>query len=213
MEKQNEPLSSLTHLIGAVLSVAALVLLVVFAALRGTAWHVTSFAIFGSTLILLYISSTIYHFLSHPTAKNVFKKIDHSMIYVLIAGTYTPICLVALRGGWGWTLFGIVWGLTALGIVFSTATEMNKLLSTLVYVAMGWLVVIAFVPLVKAIPFAGLMWMVAGGIFYTVGAVFHELGRIIPGKRWFGMHDIFHILVLAGSFCHFWLMFKYILYL
>lgn len=213
MKKQNEPLSSLLHLIGAVLSVAALVLLVVFAALRGTAWHVTSFAIFGSTLILLYLSSTLYHFLSHPTAKKVFRKIDHSMIYLLIAGTYTPICLIPLRGAWGWSLFGVIWGLTILGIVLSNTLRMKGWISTVIYIALGWIAVIAIFPLVESVPFAGIMWLIVGGVFYTLGTIFYGLDGIIHRSRWFGMHEIFHIFVLAGSFSHFWLMIRYILYI
>ena len=213
MEKQNEPLSSLIHLIGTVLSVAALSILVVFAALYSTAWHVTTFAIFGAALILVYLTSTIYHFLSHPKAKRVFRKIDHSMIYVLIAGSYTPICLIALCGAWGWSLFGVIWGLAILGIVLSTTLKIKGWLATIIYIILGWLAVIALAPLTKAVPFAGIMWLLAGGIFYTLGTIFHGLHKILPFRRWFNMHDVFHLFVLAGSFSHFWLMFKYILYL
>lgn len=210
--KLNDPISGLTHFIGALFSIAGLVLLVVFGALNGTAWHVVSFSIFGASLILLYTASTLYHWLPlQPKGREIMRRIDHMMIYVLIAGTYTPVCLVAIRGGWGWSLFGSIWGLALLGIVFKI-WWMNapRWLSTSFYVFMGWLAAIAFYPLVKAVSWGGLAWLIAGGVFYSVGAVIYGIKKpnITPN---FGFHEIFHLFVMAGSLSHFFLMWRYIL--
>jgi hemolysin III len=210
--KLNDPISGLTHFIGALFSIAGLVLLVVFAALRGTAWHVVSFSIFGASLILLYSASTLYHWLPlKPRGREVMRKVDHMMIYVLIAGTYTPICLVAIRGGWGWSLFGSIWGLAVLGIVFKIFwMNAPRWLYTSFYIFMGWLAVIAFYPLVQAVSWGGLFWLVAGGVLYSLGAVIYGLKKpnISPN---FGFHEIFHLFVMAGSLSHFILMWRYIL--
>lgn len=208
----NDPISGLTHFIGALLSIAGLVLLVVFAALRATAWHVVSFSIFGASLILLYSASTLYHWLPlKPRGREILRKIDHMMIYVLIAGTYTPICLVAIRGGWGWSLFGSIWGLAILGIILK-AFWMNapRWLYTSFYVFMGWLAAIAFYPLVQAISWQGLFWLISGGILYSVGAVIYALKKPSFSSN-FGFHEIFHIFVMAGSLSHFILMWRFIL--
>ncbi len=213
MPRDNEPLSSLTHLIGASLALAALTLMVVFAVIYGTALHIVSYSIFGTAMLLLYITSTIYHFLPKgKTPKKVFQKLDHSMIYVLIAGTYTPICLVALRGALGWTVFGIIWGLAALGISLKCFfKKVNQIFSTLLYLIMGWLIVIAFVPLMTTLSNAGLWWLFAGGLCYTIGVIFFALDEIVPRTRWWGLHELFHLFVIAGSFCHFWLMLKHVI--
>lgn len=209
---ENEPVSGLLHFIGVLLSIAGLVLLIVFAAQKGTAWHIVGFSIFGTTLILLYVTSTLYHFFPITSkAKRVFKRIDHAMIYALIAGTYTPICLVALHGVWGWTLFGVIWAIAAAGIsIKSAGVKMADWLSTLIYIAMGWCAVIAFVPLRAALSTNGFLWMYAGGVFYTIGAVIYSFGSIWKSK-WFGAHELWHMFVMAGSFCHFWLMLNYVL--
>lgn len=211
--KLKEPINGLTHLIGALFSIAGLVLLVYFAAIKGTVWHVVSFSIFGASLILLYTSSTLYHWLPlSERGTKIFRRIDHIMIFILIAGTYTPVCLVSLRGGWGWSLFGVVWGIAVAGIVLKMFwLQAPRWLYILVYVFMGWLAIIALLPLIRSIPLDGLGWLLIGGIFYSVGALIYGLKRpnIIPG--WFGFHEIFHILTMAGSFSHFWLMFKYVL--
>lgn len=211
--KLKEPINGLTHLIGALFSIAGLVLLVYFAAIKGTVWHVVSFSIFGASLILLYTSSTLYHWLPlSERGTKIFRRIDHIMIFILIAGTYTPVCLVSLRGGWGWSLFGVVWGIAVAGIVLKLFwLQAPRWLYILVYVFMGWLAIIALLPLIRSIPLDGLGWLLIGGIFYSVGALIYGLKRpnIIPG--WFGFHEIFHILTMAGSFSHFWLMFKYVL--
>ena len=188
--------NSVTHGLGAVLSVLALVLLVVLAALHGTARHVVGSAIFGATLVLLYTMSTLYHALRNPRAKRVFKILDHSAIYLLIAGTYTPFCLATLRGGWGWSLFGVVWGLAAAGVAFKTVfTGRFELLSTAVYLAMGWMVMVAAVPLWRALPAPGLAWLMAGGACYTLGVAFYAWRRL----RFH--HAVWHLFVLGGSLC------------
>lgn len=213
--KIKDPISSLTHLFGALLSIVGLVLLVYHAAIKATVWHIVTFAIFGGSLILLYTASTVYHTLSvSDRATRVLRKIDHMMIYILIAGTYTPICLIPLRGVLGWGLFGSIWGIAIIGIVMKGFwLNAPRWLSTLFYTIMGWLVIVAFLPLVETVPAAGIGWLVAGGILYTIGAVIY--GTKWPKINWkfFGFHEIFHLFVLLGSFCHFWLMYRYILYL
>ena len=198
---ENEPWSAITHLIGAALSVAGLVLLVVFAAIHGTVWHVVGFTLFGASLIALYTVSTIYHFLPISTrAKHIMRRIDHAMIYVLIAGTYTPICIVTLRGPWGWSLFGVIWALTAAGVsIKASGVHMAQWLSTSIYAAMGWLMVVAFVPLIKSVPLAGLAWLLGGGLFYTFGAIIFSYDEIKLPWNHFGMHEIWHLFVLAAS--------------
>lgn len=212
ISKFRDPVSGLSHFIGVLLSIAALVLLVVFSTIKATPWHVVSFSIFGTTLILLYTASSLYHLL--PLSEKgirIFRKIDHMMIFVLIAGTYTPICLVPLRGAWGWSLFGVIWGLAIAGIVMKIFwLQAPRWLYTTIYVAMGWIAVVAFWPLIHGMPLGGVLWLVIGGIFYTVGAVIYAIKK--PNfSKYFGFHEIFHIFILAGSISHFWMMFRYIL--
>lgn len=208
----NEPGSAFTHLLGFLLAIAGLVLLVVFAARQGTVWHVVGFTIFGTTLILLYLASTIYHFIpiTHK-AKRIMQRVDHAMIYVLIAGSYTPICFVTLRGAWGWSLFGVVWGLAILGIFWKAFGKMHPVTSTVIYVLMGWLAVVALVPLKESLSTSALAWLFAGGIFYTVGALIFGLERFVPRTKWIGMHEVWHLFVMAGSFCHFWFVLRFVL--
>ena len=198
--------SSITHGIGAALSIAALVILVVLAATRGDAWRVVSFSIYGTTLILLYMASTLYHAIQHPGAKKVFRILDHSSIFLLIAGTYTPFLLVPLRGGWGWSLFGVIWALAITGIVFK-AIFINRMkkLSVVIYILMGWLVLIALNPMLDNIPPAGLWWLAGGGLSYTGGVVFYAMKRIKY------THAIWHLFVLGGSICHFFAILLYVL--
>ena len=211
--KQNEPLSSLTHLIGALLSVAGLVLMIVFAVMYGKPVHVVGFSIFGASLIILYTTSTLYHYFPQKTkVKNVFQRLDHAMIYVLIAGTYTPITLVMSQRAWGWAIFGTIWGLAVVGIVFkSIGIKMTGWLSVVLYIGMGWLAVVAIHPLMQSFSPDAIKWLFLGGVFYTVGCIFYALDKYIARTRWFGMHEVFHIFVMAGSFSHFWLMIKHIL--
>ncbi len=216
MEKENnELISSMTHFAGALFSVAGLVLLVVFSAMYGSVPKVVGFSVFGAGLILLYLSSAVYHFISkeHP-AKAIFKKIDYSMIYVLIASTYTPLMLSIPERGWGWTLFGVVWGLAVLGITLRIFQKTDgNLVSSSLFIFMGWLSVIIIPVLLRSVPLSGLWWLVAGGVFYTIGVVFFALEKRFPRTGWLGMHEIFHIFVMAGSFSHFWFMLRYVLYM
>lgn len=214
--KLRDPFSGLSHLVGAVLAIVALILLVYNAAYYTKIRHVVSFAIFGASLILLYTASALYHLLPlSQKGVRVFRRIDHMMIFVLIAGTYTPICLIPLRGAWGYSLLIGVWVMAVIGILFKIfKMEAQRWLSTLLYVVMGWLIAIALWPLAKTISLEGVAWMVLGGFSYTIGAILYGIKwppNIIPG--WLGFHEIFHLFILAGSFCHFWLMMKYIMYI
>ncbi|PLW79383.1 hemolysin [Candidatus Woesearchaeota archaeon] len=212
MRFNNEPLSAWTHLIGALLSIAALVLMIVFASIKSTVWHIVSYSIFGTSLILLYLASTIFHFIRRDVkAKKLFERIDHSMIYVLIAGTYTPILLVPLRGALGWTLFGIIWGIAILGVVLKSTINMKEWFSTLLYVLMGWLIIFAIKPLLENIGILAFFWLLIGGIAYTIGAVFYYIDTKKEKGVLFGHHEIFHIFVMIGSFSHFWVMLKYLI--
>ncbi len=190
--------NSITHGAGLGLSVAALVVMVVAAALRGTALHVACCSVYGATLVILYASSTLYHALPWPRAKRVFRAIDHSSIFLLIAGTYTPFTLLVLKGGWGWSLFGVVWGIAVVGVVFKTfSVEKFPVLSPLLYLAMGWVVIVAIKPLVAVLPPGGLVLLFAGGIFYSAGLIFYAW-KIVPFN-----HAAWHLFVLGGSICHF----------
>jgi hemolysin III len=198
--------NSVTHGVGFILALAALSVMVVFAAMRGTVWHIVACSVYGATLVLLFASSTLYHSLPWPRTKAVLKIIDHSAIYLLIAGTYTPFLLISLRGPWGWSLFGIIWGLALVGVVFKVFFAGRfKLFSTLVYIGMGWMAVVAIRPLYLGLPRGGLMWLVAGGVLYTAGTIFY-LGRRIPFN-----HAIWHAFVLAGSLCHFLSVMLYVI--
>ena len=218
--KIKDPVSGFSHLIGAILSIAGLVLLIIFAAKFGEgAWDVVSFTIFGTGLLLLYTFSSLYHLLNvGETATRVFRKFDHIMIYILIASSYTPICLGPLRGAWGWSIFGVVWGLAIIGIIL-TAVWINapRWLTTIIYLAMGWAVIIAVYPLITIFrnlnALSSLWWLLAGGIFYTIGAVIYGLKWPPLKNKYFGFHEIFHIFVMLGSLCHFWFIFHYLLYI
>lgn len=202
-------------MIGAVLAVPGLAVLVYSAVMYATTWHIVSFSIFGASLILLYTASTIYHSLDvskHVT--EILRRIDHMMIYILIAGTYTPLCLVPLRGPWGWSIFGTILGIAVAGIIMKILWfNAPRWLYTLFYVGMGWLAVIALPPLVRSMPVGGIAWLLIGGVFYTIGAVIYALKRPNPIPGRFGFHEIFHLFVLAGSASHFWLMYRYILWI
>jgi hemolysin III len=200
-----ERANQLTHAVGALLGVAGLVLLVVFSHRHGDAWHVVSTAIFGVMLILLYTTSTLYHSFEAERTRRLLQKFDHAAIFLLIAGTYTPFVLVTLRGPWGWSLFGVIWGLAILGVVLKFwFAGRFRVVSTLIYVVMGWLVLIALKPLLAALPWAGMKLLVAGGLCYTGGAVFY-LWKSLPYH-----HAIWHLFVLAGSACHWAAVFLYV---
>ncbi len=190
--------NAITHGIGALLAIAALVILIVLAAINGTVWHVVSFSIFGSTLVLLYFASTLYHSLTHVKAKNLFHKFDHISIYLLIAGTYTPFCLTALRGWMGWTMLGIVWACAVLGAVMKAISVGSRVkLSTILYVLMGWVILIAIKPLYDSMPFNGFVLLIAGGISYTIGTIFFIRDQVKYN------HSVWHLFVLGGSVLHF----------
>ncbi|MBL9206545.1 MAG: hemolysin III family protein [Opitutaceae bacterium] len=196
----------ITHGIGALLSVAALALLVVAASLRGDAWHVTSFAVFGATLVLLYTGSTLYHALRAERAKAWWLKFDHAAIFLLIAGTYTPFLLTSLRGPWGWSLLGVIWTLCGVGAVLQFARGVGRTgWSTLAYVLAGWLVVVAIHPMLAKVPHGGLWLLLAGGLSYTFGVLFYRWHRL----RYH--HAVWHVFVLGGSVCHFLAVLLYLL--
>ncbi|KOP67605.1 MULTISPECIES: PAQR family membrane homeostasis protein TrhA [Paenibacillus] len=204
--RREEIANAITHGIGAALSVAALVLLIVFSSLKGTAWHVVSFTIYGSTMLLLYLSSTLVHGLRDGKAKDFFEFMDHSSIYLFIAGTYTPFLLVAIRGTLGWSLFGIVWGVALFGVVFKAFFVKKFLfLSTIFYIAMGWLIVIAWNPLTAVVAPQGMNLLAIGGVLYTLGTIFY-VWRGFPYH-----HAIWHLFVLAGSILHFFAILIYLL--
>lgn len=200
-----EILNAVTHGVGTAMAVVALVGMLVLYYDEGT-WHVTSCIIYGISLILLYLASTLYHSFTNEKLKSIFKFIDHAAIYVLIAGNYTPFTLIPLHGEVGWTIFGIVWSLAAAGIVFQIfCVKKFKVLGTLCYLAMGWFAVVMIRPLLGLLPIEAIYWMIAGGIFYTVGSVFY-LVKKIPYN-----HAIWHLFVLAGSIAHFVAIFKFVL--
>ena len=193
------------HGLGIALSIAGLIALVVTARRTGDGWDVAASAVFGVTLILLYLASTLYHGVPHPGAKRILRVLDHSAIYLLIAGTYTPFTLVSLRGPWGWTLFGLIWGLALLGIAVKVAAVGRyRGLSLALYIGMGWLVVVAFRPLGLAVPHGGLVLLLLGGIAYTSGVVFY-VWRRLPYH-----HAVWHAFVLAGSVLHFFAILLYV---
>lgn len=195
---KDELVNAITHGVGALLAIVALVLLVVFASLYGNAWHIVSFSIFGTTLVMLYLASTLYHSLQGKRAKFLFRKFDHMAIFLLIAGTYTPFCFAALSGWIGWTVFGIIWGCAILGIVFKALfTGRMEILSTVMYIAMGWVIVFAIKPLYENISATTFYLLLAGGLSYTAGTFFYVKDKV----RFF--HGIWHLFVLAGSALHF----------
>ena len=204
-----EPFNALSHMAGAVASIAGLTLLVVFAAIKADVWHVVSFAIFGGTLVLMYTSSTLYHGLNlSDKGIAIMRKIDHITIFMLIAGTYTPFCLVPLRGPWGWSLLVVAWSIALAGIFLKLfCFNVPRWISTGIYLIMGWIFVAGVYPLVMALNLSSLIWLGLGGLFYSGGAVIYGLKRPNPWPDTFGFHGIWHLFVLSGSFCHFWAVF------
>jgi hemolysin III len=201
-----ELFNSITHGIGALVSMSGMVLLIVFSCMYGNLSHIISCTIFGFTLVLLYTASTLYHSFQNQKLKHVFKILDHSCIYVLIAGTYTPFLLVTIRGVVGWSMFALVWSLTALGVIFKIFfIHRFKIISTIAYVLMGWLIIFAIKPLFQVLPGAGLFWLVCGGLAYTLGTIFFVWNKL-PFN-----HAIWHLFVLAGSVCHFFAVMFYVI--
>ena len=200
-----ERFNSVSHLVGAVLALAGMVALIVIAARQGDPWKIVSFSVYGACLFSLYASSTLYHSLRHR-AKAVFRKLDHLAIYLLIAGTYTPFALVTLRGGWGWSLFGAIWGLAAVGMALEFLPRRGaRILPVVIYVLMGWFVLVALKPLLRALPWAGFVWLLLGGLFYTFGIVFYGLDAKLRHA-----HGVWHLFVLAGSVSHYLAIYLYV---
>ena len=200
-----ERFNSVSHLVGALLALAGMAVLIVIAARHGDPWKIVSFSVYGACLFSLYAFSTLYHSLRHR-AKAVFRKLDHLAIYLLIAGTYTPFALVTLRGGWGWSLFGAIWGLAAAGMALEFLPRRGaRILPVAIYVLMGWLVLIALKPLLQALPWAGFVWLLLGGLFYTFGIVFYGLDAKLRHA-----HGVWHLFVLAGSISHYIAIYLYV---
>lgn len=212
--KLKDPGSAITHFIGMLMAIFAATPLIIKAAREPDTIHVVSLSIFIASMILLYAASTTYHSFNSTTKVNrVLRKIDHMMIFVLIAGTYTPICLIVLGGTTGYILLSIVWGIAIVGIIIKACwITCPKWFSSVLYIAMGWICVLAFTQILNTLPRAAFNWLLAGGIIYTVGGIIYALKLPIFNSRHknFGSHEIFHLFVIAGSLCHFILMFKYI---
>ena len=209
-----EPVNALTHGVGVLLAIAGLVVLVVLS--DGEPWRTVAFAIYGATMVLLYLASTVMHAAKvRPGVLRWLRLLDHAAIFLLIAGTYTPIALVTLKAvspGWGWAVFGTVWGFALLGVVFKLVwLEAPRWLSVVLYLGMGWLALVAIVPLLRALPWTAFTWLLVGGLFYSVGAVVYARKRPNPWPGVFGFHEIWHLFVLAGSVSHFVLMLRYVL--
>ena len=201
-----ERFNAWTHLVGTIMSVTGAVALIVMASSLGDPWKIVSVSIFGATLILLYTASTLYHSL-RGRAKRVLQKLDHLSIYLLIAGTYTPFCLVTLRGAWGWTLFGIVWGLALIGMLQEIKPRSEaRIMSLVIYAIMGWVIVIAVQPLLKQLATAGFVWLATGGLLYTIGIVFYAFDSRF--RHW---HGIWHLFVIGGSLSHYIAIAKYVI--
>lgn len=198
--------NTVTHGVGLLLSVAGFVVLLVLAILRGTAWHIVACSVYGASLIALYSASTLYHAVLSPRLKRALRVFDHSAIYLLIAGTYTPFLLLNLRGPWGWAIFGVIWGLAVAGVFFKLwFVDRVPRLSTALYLAMGWLVIIAAKPVLAHVPLTILLWLLAGGLFYSIGVIFYAWKRL-PYN-----HAVWHLFVLAGSTCHYFAVLRSVL--
>lgn len=212
--KLKDPGSAITHGIGMLLAVAGATPLIVKAARSADVLHVFAVSVFILTMILLYLASTLYHSVSSTAKVNRrLKKMDHMMIFVMIAGSYTPVCLIVLHGRTGYILCALVWTVAIIGMILKGCwINCPKWLSSVIYIGMGWLCVLAFVPIFHNLPRAGFGWLLAGGIIYTIGGVIYALKLPIFNSRHenFGSHEIFHLFVMGGSFCHFVLMYKFL---
>lgn len=211
MKFVKDPMSALTHFLGILLAIPAAIVLIQYAINNGSILHIVGFSIFGITMIMLYTASTIYHVIKQPKISHFLRKVDHMMIFIFIAGTYTPICLVALKGTIGYILLVVIWSIAVGGILLKIFwMNAPRWLYTGIYVAMGWTIIIAIYPLIKVMPSGAMVWLVLGGVIYT-------LGGLIYGTKWpkinnkvFGFHEIFHLFILGGTICHFIMMYNYI---
>lgn len=206
----NEITSGVLHLIGAVLALALLVLLIVFSSLRGTAWHIVGYTIYGVFMVLLYLGSTIYHLMPHrkEVAKDILQRIDHALVYIFIAATYTPVCFVVLGGKERWITFGVVWSIAAVGSWMKLARlKTHPFFPVILYVIMGWFIAIFMPTLLKVMTPTTFWLLVTGGVAYTVGVIFFALESKLPPRKYFWMHEIFHIFVLIGTTLHTIMMF------
>ena len=203
---REEIANSITHGIGIILAIIALGVLVAFAYIYGNTWHIISVSVYGVTLILLYTASTLYHSTQHPPTKNIFQILDHAAIYILIAGTYTPFTLVNLRGPWGWSLFAVVWCLAIIGTVIQFNQMMRwRVVSLILYVGMGWTILVAIKPLITSVATGGIILLVLGGLAYTSGILFYSW------KKLKFHHAVWHLFVLAGSTLHFFAVLFYVI--
>ena len=201
-----ERFNTITHLLGAIIALAGLVVLVVFTSLKGEVWRIVSFSIYGTSLFLLYLFSALYHG-TKGSLKSFFKKLDHIGIYLLIAGSYTPFVLVSIRGAWGWSLFGVIWGLAIIGTLLDIfSSNERRILQLIIYVVMGWLALIAIEPLIDSLSLSGFLWLLGGGLFYSIGIIFYVLDI-----KEYHFHGIWHIFVLMGSVTHYFTIMYYIL--
>jgi len=202
---KGEHFNAISHLVGAVAALAGLVILVVEASRVGDPWKIVSFSIYGFTLFALYLFSTLYHSF-RGKAKEVFKVFDHTAIYLLIAGTYTPFTLVVLQGAWGWILFATVWGLAVIGMILDSLPQKGlRILPMSIYLVMGWVCVVALNPLIEELSQAGFRWLLLGGVFYIVGIIFYAFDKKVSY-----FHGIWHLFVLAGSICHYFTVLFYV---
>ena len=211
-KRLRDPVNGLTHLAGVLLAVVGLGMLLATAASAGRVDQLVAFGIFGLSLIALYLASSLYHLLPlSPAGVARLRRLDHVAIFVLIAGTYTPFCLLALEGGWRWGLLALIWGLALCGVLLKLLwMDAPRWLSVILYLGMGWIAVVAAPALLQAVPAAGMAWVLAGGLVYSAGALVYGFKRpnLIPGT--FGFHELWHLFVVAGSACHFWAVLRYV---
>lgn len=212
MVRIKDPVSGGLHLFAAFLAAVGLFALTRLAANQGSLTHLIGYSVFGVSMILLYVASSVHHLIPKPLGQaKRYRKIDHAMIFVLIAGTYTPVCLIALKGITGWFLLSLVWLLSLVGVALKISGKpLNRSVSTALYVGIGWAAVGAMIPIIQALTLNGFFWMLTGGIFYTVGAIIYAYQIPNPMPKVFGYHEIFHLFVMAGSISHFWTIFQYV---
>lgn len=213
IKRWREPMSALTHLLALIAIIPFVLVLIYKSYFEGGIFYVTAFSIFGVSIIALYSASTIYHMLCvKENIIKILKKIDHSMIFILIAGTYTPVCLISLRGVWGYSMLILVWTAAFFGVIFKIFSKnVSRWASTTIYVSMGWVAVFASYPLLKAIGIKGILVLILGGLIYTTGAIIYGTKYPKLNFKFFGFHEIFHLFVIGGSICHIFFMYKYVL--